>query len=254
MIFGDLRESTSVMFKLGREIIKAPMTAQGLKTPAWFMAVAIGLIGVSIASTLWAQGHSISARTVMKVAVGRSVKLDGRGRKLVPGFGCAWHALLLLDMGAWEELEDAVLAGELADAVKRNRETGMLELIHGRMLSAKSIAKRDEALAADAVGLLRDGLVLVERNRFRWWQCAFHLALGRHHAAFGAAKEANEAASACEKLARETGFKLMIVDALLLRCKLTGDRHGDEMLRLITKCGYGAARRVVEKVVRRSWI
>ncbi|MFZ4593240.1 MAG: NACHT domain-containing protein [Verrucomicrobiaceae bacterium] len=241
-MFGNLRSCGPIMKKVGRHLLNISPSAAGLQVPKSFLAIALGFIGTSFASALLAKGHRLAARAVMALAAARSLKLDGRGRKLVPGMGCPWHGLFLLNLGDWQTVDAAVQQGDLADCFKRSRETGMPQLVTGRMLSSKALATGDRGTEKEALGVLKEGLALVQRNGFRWWQCAFHLAVARHYAVFGAAEEADEAAAACEKLARESGFKLMIVDAVLLRCKLTGDRPGDEIRRLIDECGYGAAR------------
>ncbi len=243
-LFGDLKACDPMLKRVARVLLSSPMSAQGLGVPPSFLATAMGVVGTHIAMILWAKGHRFSARVILKMAVARSLKLNGQGRTLVPGFGMGWHALLLLDMGDWRTVERAAEAGELDAAVLRNRQTGMIDLAKGRMLSAKALtlpASDRKACGNEALRHLSMGLHQVERLGFRWWQCAFHLALARHHSAMGDSDASKSSAQQCQSLASQNRFQLMEIDAQKVLVQLNGEVMGADLLMRIRECGYGLA-------------
>lgn len=241
MMFGNLADCGPVMRKVGRALIQSPASANGLKVPKSFVAVALGYIGASFAAVLLAKGHRLAARTVMRLAAARSMKLDGRTRILVPGIGCPWHALFLLDLSEWKPVIEALAKRELDDCIKRSRETAMPQLVTGRARSAQAHATGDAAMAGEALSILLEGLALVERNGFKWWQCAFHLALARHYILCHNIEAARRASQCCRDLAKLHQFKLMEIDAALIQADLSGGRRSPELVAAIKACGYRAA-------------
>ena len=247
-IFGDLHKTGPVMRLLAKTLARTPMSSRGLKVPSSHLAIVVGFIGAQLATILWAKGHSFAARSVMRLAASRSVRLDKRGRTLVPGMACPWHALVLLDFGDWRTVEKAILADELNDSIKRNRQTGMIEMVTGRMLSSKAQSESGEArtkLATDALDHLTAGLGLVQRNHYRWWQCAFHLAIAQHHVRSGDKSSAMTAARNCMELATVNRFALMEIDSACLLSEINNEPLSPEIMRLISERGYGRAKKAI---------
>jgi|GEM_PF-3782074 len=218
-LFGDLDQAGPILRRMMKCILTAPFTPQKLEaSPAMVMSFT-GLTGALVATVLWRQGRTWRAQMILKMTVASCTKMKGQPVLLAPGLGSPWHALLLLDMGHWQEVERALEAGDLDETLKRHRETAAPQLIRGRVLAAKaqsSPKKLRESLSSEAMVLLQSGLQQVERLRFRWQQCAFHLAIAELHFGMSRPEEGRLAAEACYTLAANNRFKLMEMDALKL--------------------------------------
>ena len=218
-LFGDLDQSGPILRRMMKCILTAPFTTQKLEaSPALVMSFT-GLTGSLVATALWRQGRTLRAQVVLKMTLAACSRMKGAQVLLAPGLGSPWHALLLLDMGRWQDVERALEAGDLDEGLKRHRETAMPQLIRGRVLSAKARFAKNQTrtmLASEALATLQSGLKNVERLRFRWQQCAFHLAIAELHLGMSRQQEGAESAEACYKLATNNRFKLMETDALKL--------------------------------------
>lgn len=240
-ILGNLWESGPVLRRLGRVMAFSSFSSKSLEVPPSFIAVAIGFIGSITATILWCKGHVTFARNVLRFTSGRSIKTDGGGRVLVPGLGSTWHAIALLDMGDWKTVELGIAQGDLEGVPKRNRETGAVQLILGRVLLEKCRVAAElnrMTLAEEAFLVLQEGMSLATQNRLRWWQCAFQLEFSRCCGLLGRKHFAREWAEKCRALAGEIGLRLMEIDATLELIELGEQVDEAEIEARIFEAGY----------------
>jgi len=238
-IFGDINLSGAVFKKLIKSLLSTPATGTTLRLPPDFLAMGEGTIAAICATTLWMTGHCWSARLLLKRMVHRCSKLLKREVYLAPGFGGAWHALLLLDMGEWRYLKQALDRGDLDEGVKRNAETGMYKLIKGRLLSIQSKEEGNLELAVRGRLFLEEGLSQVQRLPFRWWVCTFLLALARHHHLHGENSKAKDYLHKCQPMAEVNGFKLLSIDVEILQAQINKKKVGKDLTKRIKSLGYG---------------
>lgn len=149
-----------------------------------------GLTGSLVATALWRQGRTLRAQVVLKMTLAACSRMKGAQVLLAPGLGSPWHALLLLDRAdgkTWNTPWRQVIWTKVSNVIGRLR---CLKLIRGRVSAKARFAKNQTRtmLASEALATLQSGLKNVERLRFRWQQCAFHLAIAELH--FGMSKTA----------------------------------------------------------------
>lgn len=226
---------------LVKTLLRTPTTEATLKMPPDFLAMGIGTMASFCANTLWLKGHRWAARSLLKMMLLRCSKLLKSTVHLAPAFGGAWHALLLLDMGEWRALRQALDAGQLDQGVKRNAETGMYHLINGRLLSMQSKDEGNSEMAESARALLEEGLTQVQRLSFRWWQCTFMIALANHHHLHGENSKAKDYLQKCQPMAEVNGFKLLSVDVEILQAQINKKKVGKDLTKRIKSLGYGIA-------------
>lgn len=214
--YGELDGSMSVILRMLRAFLATPLSAQAMRVPPPFIAVAVGWSAVTSARALWEMGKPRRARAVLWAALTKCRSLAGNPQQLLLSASSrVWHALLLLDMGEWETVLRADEAGELRGIDLHSRRTGMDEWVRGayRRQEAqlmKSGPHRQE-LAMCAQKHLNQALETAQKGRYRWQEACIQLELTRLHLeALASSEEAEKHRFQCLAIAEAEGFQLIL--------------------------------------------
>ena len=260
-LHGDFRDSMQLLRRLFREVFHSSATPESFLVDPSFIAVAFAMMGTTIANLFWKLGKFAWSRRALDLMTARCSMLLRRPMRLAPSFVGPWHALLLLDMDRWQEVDEILAAGELEAENKRSLACGINQLIYGRLFSAKAKSlslkekekkieleeKAEHVLRAGLASLensrstKNDGLVVPEDGGFHWHRCAFRAALANHLAGCGRRAEAMEAAVECIEMASRNRLRSLEIDGAITIASLKGEKLDTSILRKIKESGYYAA-------------